>query len=701
MRSFNVTRDLTQIEPMTFRPLLLINKDMKIGWGNTSSGESVQGRYCWDVLGCSARSGPECKAIKCHKSGPYRTKPTNIATYPTNVCLISSIQLPFYGRLVWGPKDRNSIRTSNDLGVLANLAGSILAKDVINGGETVLDLFRIATGAESGKLFLSDLHGKRLLLAACVVSDQTTHSQRQRFEYGKSISNLAFAQGRPVTSLAPSARHLREEMNDMGMCSIISVPIMAPDDRVLGCLELAWHDSAVAVETIAEALWSASASLGSAICAAYWTLGQQITRASSEGSTPPFADLLHILRDSVGASAGSIVMWDERSRKIQSLDAFGVSPPVCQWMVSPEAAPCSSRENKSYLRLVALTKNDTRWPEACRQMRFNGASVCCIPVVGRGTRIGRAIISFKRNSPRYPERLLVPLQVMLEQMNLQRQESIAKKIDIALAAAIPQLHIRCFGHFEIEIDEKILPSSAFYRRDALTLLKILVLRAGKKVNREKIIAWLWPDVDDRVGINRLHGVVHALRTAIEPYAADRCWKYVLNEGSTYTFSPNNSTFVDLIEFQKFLTLAQEGLRDGYFTPNVTHYLEQAVELYRGELFEDDQYCEWCDIERTVLQREFIDALARLARSYLTLGEAKKAIQTLRRALIFDPSREDLHLELIRCLVRLKHYREAKEQVHNCVRYLREELGVAPSAETETLHHTLVNKKSEGEMPANR
>ncbi len=155
------------------------------------------------------------------------------------------------------------------------------------------------------------------------------------------------------------------------------------------------------------------------------------------------------------------------------------------------------------------------------------------------------------------------------------------------------------------------------------------------------------------------------------------------------------------EFQKCLTLAQEGLRDGYFTPNVTHYLEQAVELYRGELFEDDHYCEWCDIERTVLQREFIDALARLARSYLTLGEAKKAIHTLRRALIFDPSREDLHQELIRCLVRLKHYREAKEQVRDCVRYLREDLGVAPSAETETLYHTLVNMKSEGEMPAKR
>jgi DNA-binding SARP family transcriptional activator len=279
---------------------------------------------------------------------------------------------------------------------------------------------------------------------------------------------------------------------------------------------------------------------------------------------------------------------------------------------------------------------------------------------------------------------------MLEQMSQQRQESNAPESGVTSAPAVPRLRIRCFGHFEIEIDGRKLPSSTFHRRDALTLLKILVLRAGKQVHRAKINEWLWPEVDERAGINRLHGVVHALRAVIEPNGAERRWKYVLNEGDTYTFSPDGSTLVDLIEFQKCLALAQNGLRDGYFTPNVTHYLEQAVELYRAELYEDDQYSEWCDVERTALQREFVDALASLARSYLTLGDTKKAINTLRRVLTHDPSREDVHQELIRCLVRLKRYQEAKEQVSECVRYLREELGVAPSSETKTLYHSLSN-----------
>lgn len=704
MRSYNVTRDPAQTEPLSSRPLLLINKDLQIDWGVTGNGESTQGRYCWDVLGCASRSDQQCKAIKCLKPSPAarrRTKSGFVGTYPTDACLISSIQLPFPGQLVWGPQRGNSAPTNIDLHVAASLAGAILAKDVTNGGEAVLDLIRIATGANCCKLFLTDLYGKRLLLAACVGSERSTLAQQRRFLSAAAFADLAFALGRPVTSRAPSARLLLGEMTEMGLGSAISVPIPAPDGHILGCLDLAWHGSAVPVETIAEALWSAAAPLGNAICAAYWTLGQQIARASSGGAAQPLGNMFQMLHESVGADAGSLVMWDEHSRKLQSVDAFGESPPICPWLVSPEAAPCTSRDNESCFRLIALTKPDTHWPDACRRIRFDGTTVCCIPVMSKASRSGRAIIGFRHNSPKSPERLLVPLQVMLEQMGLHRQEHTAPAIAVARAPAIPRLQIRCFGHFELEIDGQQLSSSVFQRRDALTLLKILVLRAGKQVHRAKINEWLWPDVAERVGINRLHGVVHALRAVIEPYAAERRWKYVLNEGDTYSFCPDDSTSVDLIDFQKYLALARNGLRDGYFTPNVAHYLEQAVELYRADLYEDDQYSEWCDVERTVLQREFVDALASLARSYLTLGDVKQAINTLRRALIHDPSREDMHLELIRCLVRVKRYQEAKEQVGDCVRHLREDLGVAPSSETQALYHSLVNIKSGGVSPTRR
>ena len=95
-----------------------------------------------------------------------------------------------------------------------------------------------------------------------------------------------------------------------------------------------------------------------------------------------------------------------------------------------------------------------------------------------------------------------------------------------------------FWEFRSVYREADLTESSFQRRDAVTLLKILVLRTGRQVHRSKLIEWLWPETDERTGLNRLHGVVHALRNAIEPSVQHRNCHYLINEGDTYIFRPN-------------------------------------------------------------------------------------------------------------------------------------------------------------------
>ncbi|MGD0026792.1 MAG: BTAD domain-containing putative transcriptional regulator, partial [Xanthobacteraceae bacterium] len=341
---------------------------------------------------------------------------------------------------------------------------------------------------------------------------------------------------------------------------------------------------------------------------------------------------------------------------------------------------------ESCLRLIGLGKSYNHCPEPCRQIQFDG-TVCCIPVTGRSASGGRMLLGFRKDPPNSRIRPLVPLQVMVQEMALHLPEPTTMR-PIMRGRSHPSLEIRCFGHFEVAIGNQRLPESSFQRRDAVTLLKILVLRAGKQVHRSRLIEWLWSDTDERTGLNRLHGVVHALRGAIEPYAQQRRWIYLINEGDTYVFHPNNSS-IDLVSFKKYLGLAMRNLQKDGFAPNGVSYLESAVELYRGDLYENDAGSEWCDVERIALQREFVDALGTLAQAHLTLGEGKRAMYALRRALAYDFSREDLHNELVRCLIRFRRHKEAYEQICECVRYLRDELGVEPSAETQRLFHSLV------------
>lgn len=691
MRSSETINASGADEIVASRPLLLINRQGRVEWAVAAGGQAAAGQHCWEVLGCTAVSRRTCEAKQLFQPNATINRADDnapAALYP-NTCLILPGPNPPDELLIWGPHDQSPPLTRSLLHYLSTLASTVLPSDLLRGAELILELIRIATDADDCELFLADLYGKEILLAVCLGADRAALLKRSRFEPGDGLPGLAFAQGRPFTTLelAVEDRFARGD-GPPAIRAFLSVPITAADGRVIGCIDLGWRRRDVPVQELAEMLWASMPQLGSAIYAAYWTYRQTLTPSGARESDPTLATLMQALHNAADADASSLVVWDEQNRKVQRSEFFGSAPPTCPWLASPDALPCSSRTNESCFRLLAMGKPGERGPGPCKQMQFDGASVCCIPIIGHHARTGRLLVGFRDRPSDDSGRLLVPLQIMAEQVGMHLPEpSTTMPIEVS---AVPPLDIRCFGHFELAIGGQRLGPSSFRRRDALMLLKMLVLRAGKQLHRERLIDWLWPDASERAGLNRLHGVVHALRAVIEPHAAERRWTYLLNEAETYIFQPGESTSVDLISFQEYIALARRDLREGAFAAHATHYLEQAVELYRGDLYEDDQYSEWCYVERVALQQEFLDALASLARIYLTLGEARRAIDALRRALIYDPSREDLHNELIRCLVQQRRYNEAKDQVRECVLHLRETVGVEPSSETQRLYHALFN-----------
>ena len=693
MRSHDTTDDPGPHGCFLSRPLLGIDRHGLIDWAYAAHGETAKGRRCWEVLGCGALSREQCKGVQYPNRGTQARHPSEspaAGAVASDVCLIFSVPPPFRGLLVWGPESRGRIEPAAMLQVVAGLAGPILSHDLINGAEAAITLFLIATEADSCELFLADLWGKELFAVASVGAGQPTAVQRIPFDAAAAGSRPVFVQGQATIARSTGPRPRRRDAAQSEGHSFISISIPAPDGRTLGCLNLSWHRNGIAVETLAEALTSTARPLGNAICAAYWSLRERIGRACGGGSgRQSLVSMLQMLHESAGADAGSLVMWDKRNLKVQRTSFFGAAAPNCPWLASPQASPCASRDSDSSFRLMALTKPEDAWPTACRQMRFDGLTVFCIPVLGQSDQSGRILLGYRRNPRASPMHMLVPLQIMAEEIGLHLQAPPEVPETLLREAMPARLQIRCFGHFEVTLGGRALPPSAFPRRDALVLLKMLVLRAGKQVHRERLIEWLWPGVGEAAGVNRLHGVVHALRSVIEPNVAERRWKYLLNDGDTYSFCPGDSASVDLISFRQYLALARRDQSNAAIAPNVAHYLEQAVEIYRGELFEDDPCPDWCDVERIALQRDFVDALANLARIYRTLGETKHAINALRRALSRDPSLEDLQHELIQCLVQLGRHKEAKEQVSDCVRFLRDDLGVEPTQETMRLYRSIV------------
>lgn len=197
---------------------------------------------------------------------------------------------------------------------------------------------------------------------------------------------------------------------------------------------------------------------------------------------------------------------------------------------------------------------------------------------------------------------------------------------------------------------------------------------------------LWPDTDPAAALNRLHGVIHALRQAVEPHP-EPPWQVVLTQGDSYRL---NSAVcrVDVDGLQSGLREGRELERKGRPGEALATY-RAAAALYHGDFLEDEPYAEWCWEEREHLRETYLELLRRMAALLAARGELDESIHCLRQALLVDPLREELHRELMGCLARAGRRGEALHQFQVCSASLRRELGVGPLPQTEAVYRQLL------------
>lgn len=239
-----------------------------------------------------------------------------------------------------------------------------------------------------------------------------------------------------------------------------------------------------------------------------------------------------------------------------------------------------------------------------------------------------------------------------------------------------RLAIRCFGAFEIFHEGHRLPPAAFHRRKALQLLKQLVLRRGAPVHRDRLVDLLWPDAPASAGTNRLHGVVSALRSAIESTRNPRSSEYIICRDDHYFLNVDAPQSVDLFEFLDAIAGARTAQREGA-EERALGLLEDVVRMYRGDLFADDIADESLETHRVRLRHLFLDAARALAGIRIRWGHTDEAVWALRTALDFEPVALDLYELLIGQLVAVGRFTEARQQYECCRAALRQHLDMEP------------------------
>jgi DNA-binding SARP family transcriptional activator len=252
----------------------------------------------------------------------------------------------------------------------------------------------------------------------------------------------------------------------------------------------------------------------------------------------------------------------------------------------------------------------------------------------------------------------------------------------------PTLRVYTLGRFRLEAEGKELDWRAWPRRQAVTLLKILVSHRGRPVHRDVLIEALWPDLDPKEGLKRLKVVVHGMRRGLEPLRGKGNGPSgVTTEGEGYCLPVGEGLWVDADRFQALAQQTAAAAARGRWQEAIAAF-EAAAALYGGDYLEDDRYSDWVALERERLQEVYLTLLLKGASLYAESGLLEGAVQTCQKAVAIDPCRESAQRLLMACLWKSDRRAEALRQFGLCRQALRQELNVDPMPETVELYQRI-------------
>ncbi len=253
---------------------------------------------------------------------------------------------------------------------------------------------------------------------------------------------------------------------------------------------------------------------------------------------------------------------------------------------------------------------------------------------------------------------------------------------------VEDLCIRCFGTFEIKRGDLTIASEKWVNLKARTLLKYLALHYPRGyILHEQLLEILWPEQDPAKTRNRLYVALSAIRRMLQPeLSRGEASAYLLRQGNAYRLKLGQKGCLDVTEFDCKLRVA-ENTKD----PQIAFTLRlEAEALYRGHLFEDEPYIQWCLEAREIYKDKYTVLLSRIADHYEAEGKTAESIVNLQRALEVDPYAEPLYCRLMELYHRSGNRFMAVKTYERCKRRLELDLQCPLSDDTKQIYRRLVS-----------
>ena len=248
--------------------------------------------------------------------------------------------------------------------------------------------------------------------------------------------------------------------------------------------------------------------------------------------------------------------------------------------------------------------------------------------------------------------------------------------------ALPTLCFTCFGRFEVRRMGRLLalcPS-----RNGQIILRYLVAQPGHSATIDSLMAMLWPEDEQEVAQPKLHIAISALRRSLnEGHVSTPGCGYIVCKNRSYYLNPEVAIRTDVDEFLQCYRAGRQT------EVGRAALYEQACRLYTGPFLSEDLYADWSFLQREQLSRTYLAMCGALTEHYLKTSYYEEAAKWATAILKENRCDEAAHRQLIQIHAAQGRRSEALQQYQRCERVLREELGVQPLPETQTLFQALL------------
>ena len=263
-----------------------------------------------------------------------------------------------------------------------------------------------------------------------------------------------------------------------------------------------------------------------------------------------------------------------------------------------------------------------------------------------------------------------------------------------------QLEISLLGTFHITRDS--IPISAFDTDKTRALLAYLVLELDIPHRRDALAALLWPESDQKAGLNSLRNALANLRKTIGDREANP--PYLLITRETIQFNQSCDYRLDVAEILHE-SFDHQQPADSYPQIVLQHRID-AVECYRGPFLEgfsipdSAAFEEWASLWRERLNRRTMEGLRWLAEYYEQHGETGQALKLARRRVELDPWMEEGHCQVMRLLALSGQRQSALRQYQILREILRKNLEIEPNPSATRLY-AAIQSGAIGNAPAQK